>query len=86
MVVSSAWNCGRQRFEGWSLEPAVRNGIVILTTGTTEISWLDIRKECGGMRLSLEKSPEKVLFTTIHKFKGLEAEAILIVDASTHAL
>ena len=60
--------------------------IVILTAKTTENSWLDYKKQYGGLRLSLSKEPGKVLFTTIRKFKGLEAEAILIVDVSMSAL
>lgn len=60
--------------------------IVILTARTTESSWLMAGKSYGGKELSLEAAPGKVRFTTIRKFKGLESEAILIVDASMHAL
>ena len=60
--------------------------IVILTAKTIESSWLDAGRNYGGLELSLAKEPGKVLFTTIRKFKGLEAEAILIVDASMSAL
>ena len=69
-----------------SSEGFLPEDIVILTAKTTESSWLDAGKEYGGMQLSLTKEPGKVLFTTIRKFKGLEADAILIVDASMSAL
>jgi len=60
--------------------------IVILTAKTTESSWLSVDKEYGGKKISLSKEPGKVLFTTIRKFKGLEAEAILIVDTALSSL
>lgn len=69
-----------------SLEGFLPEDVVILTAKTTESSWLDVGKEYGGLQLSLAKEPGKVLFTTIRKFKGLEADAILIVDASMSAL
>lgn len=60
--------------------------VVVLTAKTTENSWLETGKVFGGLQLSNTKEPGKVLFTTIRKFKGLEADAILIVDASMSAL
>lgn len=60
--------------------------IVILTAKTTEKSWVDIGKKHSGLELSYQSEPGKVLFTTIRKFKGLEAEAILIVDAAMSSL
>lgn len=60
--------------------------IVILTATTTEKSWLDANRSYGGQQLSFSREPGKILFTTIRKFKGLEADAILIVDASTYSL
>lgn len=60
--------------------------VVILTARTTENSWLDAGKEYGEWQLSLTREPGKVLFTTIRKFKGLEAEAVLIVDVSMLSL
>ena len=60
--------------------------IVILTAKTTDSTWIDVDKNYGGYELSYEREPDKVLFTTIRKFKGLEAEAILIVDVSMSAL
>lgn len=60
--------------------------VVILTARTVENSWIDLRKQYGGKELSSEKEEGKILFTTIRKFKGLEAEAILIVDVSMAGL
>ena len=60
--------------------------IVILTAKTTDNSWIEVDKKYGGQSLSYTKEPGKILFTTIRKFKGLEAEAILIVDVSMSAL
>ena len=60
--------------------------VVILTAKTIESSWLDTEKEYGGFRLSFTKETGKVMFTTIRKFKGLESDAILIVDSSMSAL
>ncbi len=60
--------------------------VVILTAGTEDKSWVDVNKQYGGMQLSNRNEKGKVLFTSIRKFKGLEAEAILIVDASMLAL
>lgn len=60
--------------------------VVVLTAMTTKKTWLNARKEYGGWKLSLTGEPCKVLFTTIRKFKGLEAEAILIVDVSMSSL
>lgn len=60
--------------------------IVILTAKTIESSWIDPKKKYAGRELSSEGEVGKILFTTIRKFKGLEAEAILIVDAQMSAL
>lgn len=56
--------------------------VVILTMRSTDSSWVNPDEEYGGMSLSTGREPGKILFTTIRKFKGLEAEAILIVDVS----
>ena len=69
-----------------SSEGFLPEDVVILTAKTTDNSWLDVGKEYSGFHLSLNKEPGKILFTTIRKFKGLEADAILIVDASMSAL
>ena len=60
--------------------------VVILTAKTIESSWIDQGKKYAGHELSCEGEPGKILFTTIRKFKGLEAEVILIVDAQMSAL
>ena len=69
-----------------SSEGFLPEDIVVLTAKTTDNSWLDAEKEYGGFYLSLTREPGKVLFTTIRKFKGLEADAVLIVDASMTSL
>ncbi len=60
--------------------------VVILTAKTIESSWIDPGKKYAGQELSCEGEAGKILFTTIRKFKGLETEAILIVDAQMSAL
>lgn len=60
--------------------------VVILTAKTIESSWIDPGKKYAGQALSCDGEAGKILFTTIRKFKGLEAEAILIVDAQMSAL
>ena len=60
--------------------------IVILTAKTIESSWIDPSKKYAGVSLSCDGEPDKILFTTIRKFKGLESEAVLIVDAQMSAL
>jgi len=63
--------------KGLSLEQ-----IVVLTTGSTENSMLnpgDFRL-APGIQLSLQPSQGKVFFSTIRKFKGLEAEAVILLD------
>ena len=67
-------------------EGLLAEDIVILTATTIEKSWLNVDKSYGGQCLSLSREPGKILFTTIRKFKGLEADAILIVDVSTYSL
>ena len=62
------------------------NDIVILTAKTAEASWLASNSKYSGIETASEKEPGKILFTTIRKFKGLEAKAILIVDTSLSAL
>lgn len=60
--------------------------VVVLTAKTVDKSWLDVTKEYGGQQLSLTKELGKILFTTIRRFKGLEAEAILIIDVPMSSL
>lgn len=63
--------------KGLSLEQ-----IVVLTTGSTENSMLNPGDFClaPGIQLNLQPSQGKVFFTTIRKFKGLEAEAVILLD------
>lgn len=67
-------------------EGVLPQDIVILTARTIEDSWIDINKRYSGYELSTERKAGKVLFTTIRKFKGLESDVVLIVDASMSAL
>ena len=60
--------------------------VVILTLGTIGNSWISVDKDYVRQNLSLSKESGKILFATIRKFKGLEAEAILIIDASMSSL
>ena len=45
-----------------------------------------MNQKYGGQSISSEKEEGKILFTSIRKFKGLEAEAVLIVDVAMSAL
>ena len=56
--------------------------ITILSASTVGNSFVNINKKYAGFELSEKRERRKVQFTTIRKFKGLEADAILIVDAS----
>lgn len=60
--------------------------IVILTAQTIEKSWISTKKSYSGISLSLTKEPDKILFTTIRKFKGLESDAVIITDAAMSSL
>lgn len=60
--------------------------VVILTAKTVETSWINLEKTYEGQTLSTDQEPGTILFTTIRKFKGLEAEAILLVDAQMSML
>ena len=60
--------------------------VVILTAKTVESSRINLDKTYAGQTLSTTQEPGTILFTTIRKFKGLEAEAILIVDAQMSTL
>lgn len=54
--------------------------IVILSIHRTESNPLHEIKTLAGVPLSEKKESGKVWFTSIRKFKGLEAQAVLIVD------
>lgn len=67
-------------------EGVLPEDIVILSAKTVEDSWVDVNRKYSGYELSTERTAGKVLFTTIRKFKGLESDVVLIVDASMAAL
>lgn len=54
--------------------------IAILSIHRTETNPLNELTALAGIPLSGKKEPNKVWFTSIRKFKGLEAQAVLIVD------
>ncbi len=56
--------------------------ITILSAATMDNSFVDINKTYADFHLSEKREEGKIHFTTIRKFKGLESDAILIVDAS----
>lgn len=57
--------------------------IVILTVKTEESSILKDTVRLGNHNILKERSNRGVLFTTARKFKGLEADAIIIVDVDS---
>lgn len=62
------------------------NDIVILTAKTTEASWLATNSKYSGIGIAERKEPGKILFTTIRKFKGLEAkieDTLIAFNSST---
>lgn len=54
--------------------------MVILTVRSTEHSALKGIDKLAGVPVSLEKAEGKVLFSSVRKFKGLEAKAVLLID------
>lgn len=56
--------------------------IAILSATTMSNTFLNLNENYSGFQLSETREEGKIHFTTIRKFKGLEADAILIVDAS----
>lgn len=63
----------------------LRNGlkiedIAILSVHRTEANSLHEIEPLTGTSLSEKREPGNVWFTSIRKFKGLEAQAVLIVD------
>ena len=75
-----------QFIQNVKVEGVLPEDIVILSAKTVEDSWIDVNKKYSGYELSTERTAGKVLFTTIRKFKGLESDVVLIVDASMSAL
>lgn len=68
---------------GGELKP---EDVVILTSSTEEKSWINKDESICGYEISNNIEPNKILFTTIRKFKGLEAKAIIIVDISMRTM
>ena len=60
--------------------------VVILTAKSLEKSSISPNKKYGNQYISTTRESGKILFTTIRKFKGLEAEAVIIVDVSISSL
>ena len=54
--------------------------IVILTTSSIENSILQNIKRVGGIPISTTPKKSHILFTSVRKFKGLEAKAVLLID------
>ena len=60
--------------------------IAILTIHSVKHSHLPLDAKLAGHSLSLTPEPDKILFTSTRKFKGLEAKAVLLIDAETSRL
>ena len=60
--------------------------MVILTTHTLKDSLLTKAEKIAKIPLSHRQEPGKIWFTTVRRFKGLEAKAVLIVDTKTSEL
>ena len=56
------------------------NQICILTVKTENASFLNGVERIGNHSIKTTRSNSNVLFTTARKFKGLEADAIIIID------
>ena len=59
--------------------------ITILTAKTEEKSVLSGRTKFGKHKITSTRNQEDVLFTTIRKFKGLEATVIILIDVNSYA-
>lgn len=60
--------------------------IVFLTTETEKTSLLSNVSSINGILLTSERAKNCLLFTTVRKFKGLEAKAVMIIDTSIMSL
>lgn len=60
--------------------------IAILTVKSVENTLLNTNRKYGSKSISIKREPGKILFTTVRRFKGLEASAILIVDCTLSSL
>jgi len=57
------------------------NQICILTVKTETSSFLEGVEKIGNHNISTTREKGKVLFTTARKFKGLEADVVIVIDA-----
>jgi len=60
--------------------------IAILTIHSVRHSRLPLDARLAGHALTLTPAPGSILFTSTRKFKGLEAKAVLLIDAETSRL
>ena len=60
--------------------------IVILTTTSVKNSMLHVDMDINGVPISIEPKKNHVLFTSVRKFKGLEAKAVLLIDVFVNKL
>jgi Nuclease-related domain/UvrD-like helicase C-terminal domain/AAA domain len=58
--------------------------VAILTPDTTDSSAIDSSGSIAGVRVSAEYGDNSICFTTIKKFKGLEAKALILVDVQVN--
>ena len=54
--------------------------IVILTTSSVSNSMLRNTSAVNGVSISTKPNKNSILFTSVRKFKGLEAKAVLLID------
>ena len=57
-----------------------RKQITILTLKTLEKTFLAGRESVGGYRLTNDLDGDGILFTTARKYKGLESDAVIVID------
>ena len=76
------------RFVAQALECGLQaKDIAILTAKTMQKTDLDLKRAYGGIELSPDEAKEgRILFTTVRKFKGLEASVVLITDVDLKSL
>lgn len=60
--------------------------IVILTTTSVKNSMLHVDMNINSVPISIEPKKNHVLFTSVRKFKGLEAKAVLLIDVVVNKL
>ena len=62
------------------------NEIVFLTVETEKKSIFSDVTSINGINIASDFTNNSILFTTVRKFKGLEAKAVMIIDVSIKAL